>query len=68
MRSSVYGTVRCSSVCPFRQLQQRAAGLLLCARRVRDIDPLVHGKGRSSTVPQHGVQQQMRVVLRFQRR
>jgi len=43
-------------VCPVRPLQQRAAGLLLWARWVGDIDQL-----------QHGAQQQMRVVPRFER-
>ena len=56
------------SVCPsVRPLQQRAAGLLLWARRVADIDRLLHGRRRSSTGPQHGAQQQMRAVPRFQR-
>jgi len=32
-----------------RPLQQRAAGLLLCARRVGDIDRLLHGRRRSSS-------------------
>ena len=32
------------SVCPIRQLQQRAAGLLLCVRRVGDIDRSLHGR------------------------
>jgi len=57
----------CPSVCPIFPLQQRAAGLLLWARRVADIDRLLHGRRRSSTEPQHGVQQQMRAVPRFQR-
>jgi len=30
-------------------VQQRAAGLLLWARRVGDIDRLLHGRRRSST-------------------
>jgi len=42
MRSTVCETVRCPSVCPsvcpFRLLQQRAAGLLLCARWAGDDD------------------------------
>ena len=37
------------SVCPIRPLQQRAAGLLLWARRAGDIDRLLHGRRRSST-------------------
>jgi len=49
----------CLSVCPTRPLQQRAAGLLLWARRVGDIDRLLHGWHCSSTEPQHGMQQQM---------
>jgi len=36
------------SVCPARPLQQRAAGLLLWARRLGDIDRLLHGRCRSS--------------------
>ena len=48
MRSGVDETVRCPSVrlsFPFGQLrQQRAAGLLLWARRVGDIDRLLHGR------------------------
>jgi len=61
------------SVCPiYRPLQQRAAGLLLGARRAGDIDRLLHGApttgaGRpAATAPQkHGTQrhvghQQMR--------
>ena len=43
-RSSVH-----PSVYPGRQLQQRAVGLLLWARRVRDVDRLLHGRRRSST-------------------
>ena len=53
------------SVCRIRPLQQRAAGLLLWARRV-DVDRLLHGWRRSSTGPQHGMQQQMRAVPRLQ--
>jgi len=41
------------------------AGLLLSARRVGDIDRLLHGRRRSSTGPPHGAQQQMRAVPRF---
>jgi len=37
------------SVCPIRPLQQRAAGLLLWARRVGDIDRLMHGRRSSSS-------------------
>jgi len=37
------------SFCPIRPLQQRAAGLLLWARRAGDIDRLLHGRRRSST-------------------
>jgi len=52
-----------SAVClyadPIRSLQQRAAGLLLWARRVGDIDRLLHGPRRGSMEPQHGAQQQM---------
>jgi len=47
-------------------LQQRAAGLLLWARQVGDIDRLLHGRRRSSTGPPHGAQQQMRAVPRLQ--
>jgi len=36
------------------------------ARSVRDVDRLLHGRRRSSTWPQHGAQQQMRVVPRLQ--
>jgi len=54
------------SVCLIRPLQQCAAGLLLWARRVGDIDRLLHDRRRSSTGPQHGAQQQMRVVPRLQ--
>ena len=47
----------CLSVCPIYQpLQQRAAGLLLWARRVGDIDRLLHGRAP----------QQMRAVSRCQ--
>ena len=53
------------SVCPIRPLRQRAAGLLLWARRVGDIDRLLHGRRRCSTGSQHHAQQQMRVVPRF---
>ena len=38
MRSRLCVTVRCPSVVPIRPLQQCAAGLLLWARRVGDID------------------------------
>jgi len=63
-----YGTVSvCLSVCPTRRLQQRAAGLLLWARRVGDIDRLLHGLRGSSTGQQHATQQQTRAVPRFQR-
>jgi len=55
------------SICSIRRLQQRAAGLLLWARREGDIDHLLHCRRRSSTEPQHVVQQQMRAVPRFQR-
>jgi len=41
-------------VYPVRPLQQRAAGLLLWARRVKDIGGLLHG-----------AQQQMRAVPRL---
>jgi len=34
--------VQCPSVCPIRPLQQRAAGFLLWARRVRDTARLLH--------------------------
>jgi len=54
------------SVCPIRPLQQRAAGLLLWARRAGDIDRLLHGRRRSSTGPQHGEPQMMRAVPLFQ--
>jgi len=50
-----------SSVC-LSGVQQRAAGLLLGARRAGDIDRLLHGRRHSSTGPQ----QQMWVVPRFQ--
>ena len=67
MRSRIYETVRCPSVCPTCRLQQRAASLLLWARRVGDIDRLLHGRRRSrSTGPQHGALQRMRAVPRFQ--
>jgi len=53
MRSRVYETVWClsvrPSVCPIRSLQQLAAGLLLWARQVGDIDRLMHGRRRSRT-------------------
>jgi len=55
------------SVCPARPLQQRAAGLLLWARRLGDIDRLLHGRCRSNAGPQHGgAQQQMRAAPRLQ--
>jgi len=66
MRSRVYETVRCPSVCAIRLVQQRAAGLLLWARPAGDIDRLLHSRRRSSTGPQYGAQQQMRAVPRFQ--
>jgi len=52
----------------YRQLQQRAAGLLLWARRAGGIDRLLHGRRPAATAPQqHGAQQQMRgAVSRFQ--
>jgi len=50
------------SVCRIRPLQQRAAGLLLRARRVGDIAAR-HGRRRSSTGPQHGAQLQTRLQL-----
>jgi len=53
------------SVCPIRPLQQRAAGLLLWARRAGDIDRLLHGRRHSSTGPQHGKLQKMRAVPLF---
>jgi len=61
---------RCNRTVSFRPssirpLQQRAAGLLLWVRQLADIDRLLHGRRRSSTVPQHGAQQQMRVVPRL---
>jgi len=49
MRSRVYETVRCPSVCPIRPLYIAAVGLLLWAQRVGDIDQLLHGWRRSST-------------------
>ena len=61
--------VWCPSVCLITLiclLQQRAAGLLLWARPVGDIDRLLHGPRRTSMEPQHGLQQQMRAVPRFQ--
>ena len=54
MRSQVYVTVRCPSVCPSVCLSHSPAaaacgkGLLLCARRLEDIDRLLHGRRRSS--------------------
>jgi len=44
-------------VCPICPLQQRAAGLLLWARWVGDIDRVLHDRHRSSMGPQHGTQQ-----------
>jgi len=38
------------------------------ARWVGDIDRLLHGRRRSSTMPQHGAQQKMRAVQRLQLR
>jgi len=58
----VYVTAQCPSVRPIYLMQQRAAGLLLWARRIGDIDRLLHGRRRSSTEPQ----QQMRAVPRLQ--
>jgi len=41
------------SVCPsYRLLQQRAAGLLLRARRTGDIDRLLHGRRSAAAAPQ----------------
>jgi len=57
------GTV--SDLWPIRPLQQCAAGLLLWARLVGDIDRLLHNRQRNSTRPQHGAQQQMLVVPLF---
>jgi len=54
------------SVCHIRLLQQRAAGLLLWARRVGDIDRLLHGWRRSSAAPQYSAQQEMWAVPRLQ--
>jgi len=50
----VYVTVRCPSVCPsvcpiYRPLQQRVAGLLLWARRTKDIHRLLHGRRSAAT-------------------
>ena len=43
-------TVRCPSVCSrYRPLQQRAARLLLWARRAGDIDRLLHGRRPTAT-------------------
>ena len=44
------------SVCPICPLRQRAAGLMLWARRVGAIDRLLHGRRRSSAGPQLGTQ------------
>jgi len=60
--TSVYRYGVGPSLSPIRLLQQRAAGLLLWARRVG----LLHGRRCSSTGPQHGAQQQMRAVPRLQ--
>jgi len=54
------------SVGPISPLQYRAAGLLLCTRQTGHIDQLLRGRRRSSSGPQHGVQQQMRAVARLQ--
>jgi len=41
--------------------------LLLRARQAGDIDRLLHGRHPAATAPQqHGAQQQMRAVSRFQ--
>ena len=52
MRSRAYVTVPCPSVrpsvCAIRPRQQRAAGLLLRARPVGDIDRLLHGRGAAA--------------------
>jgi len=45
MRSRVYETVKHPSVCPIDRLQQRlAAGLLLSAPQIGDIDLLLHSE------------------------
>jgi len=44
-----------------RPLQQRAAGLLLCAWQAGDIDRLLHGRRPAATAPQ----QQTRAVSRL---
>jgi len=41
MRSKVYVTVGCPSVCPTQPTHAAVAGLLLCARRIGDIDQLL---------------------------
>ena len=51
----------CLSVCPIRPPHAAAAGLLLWARRLGDIDRLLHGRRSAAAAPQHGAQQQMRV-------
>jgi len=62
----------CTSVCPIRPLQQRAAGLLLWAPRAGDIDRLLLGASAAGAAPfdpnsqHHGGQQQMRAVSRCQ--
>jgi len=48
-RLSVCLSVR-ASVCPIRRLQQRAAALLLWARRVEDIDRLLHGGAAAAAI------------------
>jgi len=70
VRGNVYVTVRCHCpsvcLCHIRPLQQLAAGLLPWVRRVEDSIACARPRRRSSTGPQRGAQQQMRVVARLQ--
>jgi len=47
-------------------VQQHVVGLLLWARRVVDIDQLLHGWHRSGMGLQHGMQKQMWVTLTWE--
>jgi len=65
MLLSTHPTLRFKEICVSPKiivLQQRVAGLLLCARRVEDVDRLMHAGAK-----QHSAQQQMRAMPRFQR-
>jgi len=54
MRSRVYVSVRCPSVCLSHSSKPTAACLLLWARRAGDIDRLLHGRCSAAAAGEYG--------------